>query len=148
MHPQLPLSRPGALQADGIIKVFRVGRVYGDDRVRAAIHPPGPVRRRHFPPQRLRLRQNLPGEMQGQLVLADDRKHVHSRGVRRPQHLDDLARRPGLARRPLPQTHDNLIVDPRRAPGLARRRHVNLVADARVIRKHVEGLPVPPQRAD
>jgi hypothetical protein len=59
--------------------------------------------------------------MQRQLVLPQHRQHVHPFGVRRAEHLDDLALGIGMARLPFLQFDDHLVADTRGAADIARR---------------------------
>ena len=58
------------------------------------------------------------GEIQRQIVLADDGKHVHARRVRRPEHFDDFAFGIDVARFPCLESHHDLVA--RRALSAAR----------------------------
>jgi len=71
-------------------KILGVVGVNGDDLMLAAITRPAKIRGLHF---NGRLPQPHAGpfwKVQAPVVLAEDRKHVHTFGIRRAEHLDDL----------------------------------------------------------
>ena len=80
------------------------------------------------------------GKMQRQIVLAQHGQHVHAFLVRRAEDFDDFAFGIGVARFPFAQFDDHLVADARGPAHVARRRHINVVRDARVIGNDVEKL--------
>ena len=148
VDPELPLALTGAFQANGVVEVFGIIGINSDDLMTATILPPGPFRRFDLLADRVRLVQHPLGEVERKVVLANDREHIHPFGVRRAEDFDDFALGIHMARRPLAQLHDHFVALLRRASGVARRGHVDVLGDARVVRDDVKELPAALQRAD
>ena len=153
VDPKPPLFEAIAPQENRVVKILRVVRVNGHDAMRAAIHAP-----RQFRGQRLALRtrfgqgggllQHFLGEMKREVVLAQNGKHINSLLIGRAKNLDDFAFGIGVARFPDMQFHHHLVPDAGRTARVARRRHVDVMRDARIVGNDKEELFATLQGAD
>ena len=141
MNPQPPLLRRHTLQADGVVKIFCVVGINRYDIVRAAIHPGEKIAQVNRGTNGVRFIKNGLGEMQRQIVLAQNGQHVHAFRVRRAKHFHDFAFGTGVARFPFAQLDHDLVADPRRPTHIARRRHINIMRHARVVGDDIERIP-------
>ncbi len=148
VHPQPPAIRPRPLQTNGIVEILRVVRIDRDDPVTTAIHAPLAIAWRDGRPQAARLLQDGFGELQREVVLAQHREHVHPFGVRGAEDLNDLAFGVRMARLPFAQFDHHLVPDLRGPADIARRHHVDIVGNPRVVGHDVEKLPAALERAD
>ncbi len=87
-------------------------------------------------------------KMQRQIVLAQHGQHVHAFLVRRAEHFNDFALGIAVARFPFAQFDHNFVAVTRRPAQIARRRHINIVRNTRIIRDDKKKLLALLQRAD
>ena len=138
----------GALQTDGVIEILGVFRINSHHPVAAAIHTPGQFCRFYRLAEGARFLQCLLRKMQWQIVLLDDRKHVHAFGIGRAEQLDNFAFGIVVARLPIPKFDHDFVTNAGGAAHIARWRHIDVLRDARIGRNHEEELPAALQRAD
>ena len=121
-----------ALHLDGIVEVASIVGINGEDEAAAKILAVLKLLAVNFGGKGLRLTEHLRRKLTGKAILSDDREYIDSRTARGPEHLDDMALRVDVARRPGIQSRDNFVSDVRkkrwRWP-----RNVKVVDKARVI---------------
>ena len=83
-----------------------------------------------------------------QIVIAQDGKHIDALFVGRTEHLDDLSFGIGMAGFPGVKFHHDFVANIRRPPRVARRRHIDIVGNARVVGNDEQELFAALQRAD
>ncbi len=138
MDEKFPLASGGVLEADGIIEIFGVIRIDGDDEMAAAIFPSGQLFGAHLVADGAGLFESLFGKMERQIVLAEDGKHVHAFFVRRTEDFDDFSFGIVVALFPGVEFDDDFVAEVGLASNIARLRHVDVVGDAWIIRNDVE----------
>ena len=148
VNPELPVILGNSVEADGVVEVLGIVGIDGDDLMTPAILAPGNFTGAHLAADGARLIQDLLGEMQREVVLAQHGEHVHALFVGRTQHLHHFALRIRVPRFPRAQFDHHLVSGGRPAPDVARLRHVNVVRDAWVIGNHVEKARAAMERAD
>ena len=148
VDPELPLRCAVPFQANGVVEIFRVVGIDRNDLLAAAIDASVSLGGFDFGADGLRFGQHALGKMQRQPVLADDREHIDPLGVGWPQDFDDFTLGVCVARFPLEQIDDDLVADVRGPARVARRRDVNVVRNARIIRDDVKKLLAALQSAD
>jgi hypothetical protein len=148
MHPHLPLSIAGCLDADRVIEILGIIRIDGDHLVSATIFTPGNVSGLDGGPYCSRFLENGFGKMQFEVVLAKDRKHIDAFGVGRAKDFEDLSFGIRMAGRPLRQLHHDLVSNSGGAPNIRGRGHVNILGNSGVVRDNVKESIASLQRAD
>ena len=90
VHAELPAARR-PLHVNGVVEIFGVIRVDGEDELAPQILPVGGLPGVDLLSNPLRLAQHILGELLGQMVFPEDGKHVHSRVTGQAEALDDFA---------------------------------------------------------
>ena len=148
VHPQPPLLGRNLFQTNRVVKILRVVGINRDDVMRAAIQPPGQIFFVNRRANRVRLGEHGFGKMQRQIILAQHGQHIHALRIGRAEHLDDFTLGITVARFPFAQFDDDLVAEIRLPTHVARRRHIDIVWNARVVGNDVEKLFALRQRAD
>ena len=86
--------------------------------------------------------------MQRQVVLAQHGQHIHAFFVRRAEHLDDFAFGIAVTRFPFAQLDDHFVAHARGPANIARRCHINVMRNTRVVGNDVKKLFALCERAD
>ena len=86
--------------------------------------------------------------MEGEIILSDDRKHVHAFGVGRPQHLNDFTFGVRVARSPFGQFDDYFVALDGSPADISRRRNINVMADAGIVGDDIKEFTAPAQGAN
>ena len=148
VYPELPLALGDALEADGVIEIFGVIGVDGDDEVLAAVFAAGDLLRLHLIPIGAGFCQDFVREAEREIVLAQDGEHVHAFGIGRAEDFHDLAFGIRVAGFPLLEINYDFVTDVGGTADVLRFGHVDVVLHARVIGDDVEEAIAAPERAD
>ena len=132
---------------NGVVEIPRVIGVNSDDELVAQIVASGELQCVDCFRNPLRLLQNFARKFSRQMILPNNRKHVHAWRRCEPEHFDDFALGIHMARLPVVETHHDFVADccgGLRPPIILNRRHgayVNIVHETRIIRHHVIKIP-------
>ena len=148
MNPEFPLVLIGPLEAEGVVKILRIKRVDGDHIVGTAVHSAQDVLGLYLGPDLASFAQHNLGEVQGEIVVADDGEHVHPLGSGRSEHFNDFPLGTGIPMGPLLKFHHHLVASAGGATHIGGGRNQNVLRDARVVRNHKKDLTSLLQGAD
>jgi hypothetical protein len=148
VDPEPPLAVIGGLEIDGVVEVLGIVGVDGNGVVVAAVFASVEVGGGDLVTEGAGFLEDGFGEVEGELVMAEDREHVDAFGVGRAEDFDNLAFGVGVAGLPFTEFDDDFIADAGGASDVAGGGHVDVVGDAWVIGDDVEELAALLQGAD
>jgi hypothetical protein len=147
VDPEAP-AVPGWFKVYGVVEVFGVVWIDGDDVVTAAIRAAMKVPGRNGDAEGTGLLQGAFRKVEREIVLAKDGKHIDAFGIGRPEDFDDFAFGTHGAGFPFDKFDDHFVTDVCRASDVPGSGNVDIVRDAWIIWNDIEGIATTLEGAD